>query len=51
MDVCGSMMLMLYAFTGASVSMASVKEVGKEGAKLRQVKPAAALIRVIFNQI
>jgi hypothetical protein len=43
MDVCASMMLMLYAFTAASVSMASVKEVGQQSAKLRQLKPKPPL--------
>jgi hypothetical protein len=43
MDVCASTMLMLYAFTGASVTMASVKEVGQEAAKLRQLNPKTPL--------
>jgi len=41
-DVCGSMMLLLYAFTGASVSMASPSE-GPERAKLFQLTPKTSL--------
>jgi hypothetical protein len=41
-DVCASMMLLLYAFTGASVTMAKPSE-GEERAKLLQVKSKAPL--------
>jgi hypothetical protein len=41
-DVCGSMMLLLYAFTGASVSMAGPSE-GPERTKLLQLTPKTPL--------